>query len=110
MRLTRNFYANLMRASDRYLVELLDRLEETGLLDSTLIIRTADHGEMGLAHGGLREQNFNFYEESLRVPLVPGAEPRRVHLRRLAVRSAQGAVSESAQPHRHRLKRLLPHI
>src|SRR6516165_6203118 len=25
---------------------------------------------MGLAHGGLRQKNFNFYEESLRVPLV----------------------------------------
>jgi choline-sulfatase len=65
-----NFYANLMRASDRYLVEVPDRLEETGLLDSTLIIRTSDHGEMGLPHGGLRQKNFNFYEESLRVPLV----------------------------------------
>ncbi len=25
---------------------------------------------MGLAHGGLRQKNFNFYEEALRVPLV----------------------------------------
>jgi arylsulfatase A-like enzyme len=25
---------------------------------------------MGLAHGGLRQKNFNFYEESLRVPLI----------------------------------------
>jgi choline-sulfatase len=40
------------------------------LYDDTLVIRTADHGEMGLAHGGLRQKNFNFYEESLRVPLV----------------------------------------
>ena len=38
--------------------------------DDTLVIRTADHGEMGLAHGGLRQKNFNFYEESIRVPLV----------------------------------------
>jgi len=35
-----------------------------------LIIRTSDHGEMGLAHGGLRQKNFNFYEEALRVPLI----------------------------------------
>ena len=40
------------------------------LYDDTLVIRTADHGEMGLAHGGLRQKNFNFYEESIRVPLV----------------------------------------
>jgi choline-sulfatase len=34
------------------------------------VVRTADHGEMGLAHGGLRQKNFNFYEEATRVPLV----------------------------------------
>ncbi len=65
-----NFYGNLMRSSDSYLVNVLDKLEQTGLLDETLIVRTADHGEMGLAHGGLRQKNFNFYEESTRVPLV----------------------------------------
>lgn len=65
-----NFYANLMKASDQYLVNVLDTLDATGLMDDTVVIRTADHGEMGLAHGGLRQKNFNFYEESLRVPLV----------------------------------------
>jgi len=65
-----NFYGNLMRSSDNYLVNVLDKLEETGLFDDTLVIRTADHGEMGVAHGGLRQKNFNVYEESLRVPLV----------------------------------------
>ncbi len=65
-----NFYGNLMRSSDSYLVNVLDKLEETGLFDDTLIVRTADHGEMGLTHGGLRQKNFNFYEEATRVPLV----------------------------------------
>ncbi len=65
-----NFYGNLMRSSDNYLVEVLNKLEETGLLDDTLIVRTSDHGEMGLTHGGLRQKNFNFYEETMRVPLV----------------------------------------
>jgi arylsulfatase A-like enzyme len=65
-----NYYGNLMRSSDNYLVNVLDKLEETGLLDDTLIVRTADHGEMGLTHGGLRQKNFNFYEEAIRVPLV----------------------------------------
>ena len=65
-----NFYGNLMKESDEYLVAVLSKLEETGLLDDTVIIRTSDHGEMGLAHGGLRQKNFNFYEETLRVPLV----------------------------------------
>jgi choline-sulfatase len=65
-----NFYGNLMRSSDNYLVEVLNKLEEKGLYDDTLIIRTSDHGEMGLSHGGLRQKNFNFYEETLKVPLV----------------------------------------
>jgi choline-sulfatase len=65
-----NFYGNLMRSSDSYMVNVLDKLEQTGLLDDTLIVRTADHGEMGLTHGGLRQKNFNFYEEAIRVPLV----------------------------------------
>jgi arylsulfatase A-like enzyme len=70
MRSYLNFYGNLMRSSDSYLVNVLDKLEETGLFEDTLIVRTADHGEMGLAHGGMRQKNFNFYEEATRVPLV----------------------------------------
>ncbi len=65
-----NFYGNLMKKSDRYLADVLDKLEETGLMDDTLIIRTSDHGEMGLSHGEMRQKNFNFYEETLRVPMV----------------------------------------
>jgi choline-sulfatase len=65
-----NFYGNLMKASDAYLVKILDTLEENGLLENTLVIATADHGEMGTSHGGMRQKNFNFYEESIRVPLV----------------------------------------
>ena len=37
--------------------------------DASWII-TADHGEMGLSHGGLRQKMFNAYEETIRVPLV----------------------------------------
>lgn len=64
------FYANLMKSSDAYLVQVLDALKARGLFDDTLVVRTADHGEMGLAHGGMRQKNFNVYEETLRVPLV----------------------------------------
>jgi len=65
-----NFYGNLMKASDAYLVKILDTLAAKGLLDDTLVIATADHGEMGTSHGGMRQKNFNAYEESTRVPLV----------------------------------------
>jgi choline-sulfatase len=65
-----NFYGNLMKESDAYLVQILDTLEAKGLLENTLIIQTSDHGEMGMCHGGMRQKNFNFYEETLRVPLI----------------------------------------
>lgn len=64
-----NFYGNLMKLVDGYLVEILDKLEETGQLGDTVVIRTSDHGEMGLAHT-MQQKNFNFYEETLRIPLV----------------------------------------
>jgi arylsulfatase A-like enzyme len=59
-----------MRSSDAYLMKILQTLRSEGLLDNTLVIATSDHGEMGTAHGGLRQKNFNFYEETTRVPLV----------------------------------------
>ena len=65
-----NFYANLMVQADDYLVEVLDALDTIGVTEDTVVIRTSDHGEMGLAHSGLRQKNFNAYEETLRIPLV----------------------------------------
>ena len=65
-----NFYGNLMIASDNYLRRVLAVLEQQNLTNDTLIIFTSDHGEMGLTHNGQRQKNFNFYEESIRIPLV----------------------------------------
>ena len=65
-----NFYGNLMKEADNYLMQTLDALENKGLLEDTVVIRTADHGEMGMAHDGVGEKNFNFYEESMKVPLI----------------------------------------
>jgi arylsulfatase A-like enzyme len=65
-----NFYGNLMKLIDGYVVDVLDALQAHDLLENTLIIRTSDHSEMGLAHGGLRQKCFNVYEETLRVPLI----------------------------------------
>jgi len=65
-----NFYGNLMKEVDGYLVEVMDTLDSLGLTQDTLVIRTADHGEMGLAHGGMRQKNFNAYDETMRIPMV----------------------------------------
>ena len=96
-----NFYGNLMKSSDDYLVNVLDTLEATGLLENTLIIRTSDHGEMGLAHGGLRQKNFNVYEESQRVPLVyssPRLFPRPRATSALVSHPSSGTTSPPAAP------------
>ncbi len=69
-----NFYANLLRLIDTEIGFFIDELykEENGskLADQALVIRLADHGEMGMAHGGMRQKAFVAYEEALRVPLV----------------------------------------
>ena len=64
------FYAYLVREVDRQIVKLLDALDARGLTDDTLIIRTSDHGELGMAHGRMRQKFFNAYRESLSVPLI----------------------------------------
>ena len=65
-----NFYANLQKWVDQHLVQLLDLMDEMKLTNDTVVIRTSDHGETGLSHGGLRQKCFNMYEESVKVPLV----------------------------------------
>jgi choline-sulfatase len=66
-----NFYAYLHRLSDENLGTVLDALDaNAGLPDSTIVIGMSDHGEMGLAHGGMREKAYNAYEETVHVPLV----------------------------------------
>jgi arylsulfatase A-like enzyme len=83
-----NFYAYLHRRSDRDMGTVLDALEANrGLQDRTIVIRLSDHGEMGLAHGGMREKGYNAYEETMHVPLVissPALFPRPVRTDALA--------------------------
>jgi choline-sulfatase len=69
-----NFYAYLHRLVDEKIGRLLDALGDPGdpgsLRSRTIIFRCADHGEMGLSHGGLRQKAFNAYEETIHIPLV----------------------------------------
>ncbi|MGH2924721.1 MAG: sulfatase-like hydrolase/transferase [Solirubrobacterales bacterium] len=69
-----NFYAHLHRVVDAQIGRLLDALgdpaDPESLRSRTVIFRCADHGEMGLSHGGLRQKAFNAYEETIHIPLV----------------------------------------
>jgi arylsulfatase A-like enzyme len=61
-------YYGLITELDHWMGEIMNKLDETGLAENTLVIFTSDHGEMLGAHG-MREKNV-FYEESSHVPLL----------------------------------------
>ncbi len=63
------FYAYLHTLPDRLIEMVLDTMTPEQLND-TIIIRTTDHGEMGAAHGGLREKMNTFYQETIHIPLI----------------------------------------
>ncbi|MFE2925701.1 sulfatase-like hydrolase/transferase [Streptomyces goshikiensis] len=64
-----NFYLNALRDVDRSIDHVLDALEASGQADHTVVIFTADHGEMAGSHG-LRQKGSLVYDENLHVPLV----------------------------------------
>jgi arylsulfatase A-like enzyme len=64
-----NFYAYLHQLVDAQIGALLDALDDLNYTDTTLILRTADHGEQALSHS-LVEKFYNCYQESIHIPLV----------------------------------------
>jgi arylsulfatase A-like enzyme len=81
-----NFYAHLHELVDSQIGILLNTLDELGLTESTLILRTADHGEQALSHS-LVEKFYNVYQESIHIPFVvsnPVAFPRPMTTRALS--------------------------
>ena len=64
-----NFYLNCVRDVDRHIEVVLDALQSSGEADRTIIILTADHGEMAGSHG-LRQKGNLPYDENTHVPLV----------------------------------------
>lgn len=77
VRRARAAYYGLITYLDDKVGRLVEALEETGQLERTLVIYTADHGEMNGEHGMWRKSNF--YEQSVRVPLImswPAGLPR----------------------------------
>lgn len=61
-------YYAMVKEVDDWVGAILDKLDELGLSDNTLVVFTSDHGEMLGSHG-LRGK-FNFYEESSHVPMM----------------------------------------
>jgi arylsulfatase A-like enzyme len=61
-------YYAMVKEVDDWIGEILNKLDELGLSENTLVVFTSDHGEMLGGHG-LRGK-FNFYEESSHVPML----------------------------------------
>jgi arylsulfatase A-like enzyme len=78
-----NLYDNQIRRVDGLIEEIRADLAARELLDSTLFVVTADHGE-GLGDHGYYSHGLYLYEEQLRIPLIvrppagSGWEPGRV--------------------------------
>ena len=103
-----NFYAHLHRVVDakigRVLAALGDAADPGSLRSRTVVVRCADHGEMGLSHGGLRQKTFNTYEETINVPLVVSnpvlfpTPPRPTRSRRWSTSCRRCSGSADARP------------
>lgn len=65
----RIYYA-MVKLIDDQVGRILKALEETGQLENTVIIFTADHGDMMSGHGMVWKSTQSFYDEIVRVPLI----------------------------------------
>jgi arylsulfatase A-like enzyme/putative intracellular protease/amidase len=65
----RNLYYRLHLAADGPL-DRVRRAVTEGESPDAVLVRTADHGELLGAHGGLHQKWFNLYDEATRVPFV----------------------------------------
>lgn len=64
-----NYYWNCTRDCDRHIMRLIEGLRLSGELERTIIVFTADHGEILGTHG-LRGKGTSPIRESVRVPLT----------------------------------------
>jgi len=65
-----NYYLNAIQDVDRGIQQIVDVMNEMDLWRDTVVVFTADHGEMGGAHGGLKGKGPFVYEENVHVPLI----------------------------------------
>ncbi len=79
LRQTAGIYFSLIGSVDREIGRVLDKLEEIGCAENTVIVFTADHGEMMGSHGLMGKPQV--YDEAFLVPFIvsyPGVLEHRV--------------------------------
>ena len=65
-----NCYLNLIQDNDRNLQLMLDTMSELGLWENTVVVLTADHGELAGSHGGLRGKGPFPFEPMAHIPFI----------------------------------------
>jgi arylsulfatase len=63
-----NYYLNCIQDVDRQILNVLDEVKALGMLENTIIMRTADHGELAGAHG-MHGKGSTAYREQNHVPM-----------------------------------------
>jgi len=79
-----NYYLNCLRDVDRNIATVLAELDAAGLTDRTIIILTADHGDMDGAHM-LHAKGAVSYREQNNVPLIVAQSSDAVTDRKLTI-------------------------
>ncbi len=64
-----NYYFNCIQTVDSHVLSILDELDDQGMSDNTIIIYTADHGELGGAHG-INGKGATAFREQNNVPFI----------------------------------------
>ena len=70
-------YYGMISLMDKYIGQILDKLDELGLSENTLVVFTSDHGHYYGQHGLIAKGAFH-YEDGIRVPMLvhqPGRVP-----------------------------------
>ena len=64
-----DYYFNCIQDNDNHMMEILNYLIDNDMMENTIIVYTADHGEMHGSHG-LKGKGGFMYENNIHVPLV----------------------------------------
>ena len=64
------FYAYLTYLADQQLQQVYGALCKLPQFADTIVVRVADHGEMGMSHGGSMEKDCNVYAETINIPYI----------------------------------------
>ena len=64
------FYAYLTYLADQQLQSVYATLQKLPQFADTIVVRLADHGEMGMSHGGSMEKDCNVYAETIDIPYI----------------------------------------